>query len=230
MAGTSAAVGRAILIGVTGPSHTLRWAWWATRWQLRHCGASAKYLTAASGYPEGDFAGFVIGGGNDIDPGIYGGDVSDSRNVDPLRDEFELSVLDLARERGLPVLGICRGSQLMNVHAGGSLHGDLRPLRQFTSNKGTLLPRKRVTVTPDTKLANMLGADNTRVNSLHHQSVSYVARGWRVSAYDRDRIVQGIEATNPPLRVGVQWHPEYMPQRKDQRALFAAFVNYCRDC
>ncbi len=221
-------MGRTILIGVTGPSRGIRWAWWASRWQLRRCGASAEYLTAAGGYPEGDFAGFIIGGGNDIDPAIYAGDVSESRNIDPLRDEFELTVLDLAAERGLPVLGICRGSQLLNVHAGGSLYGDLKPLRKHTSNRGTLLPRKYVTVSADSKLAGMLGAQTSRVNSLHHQAVKDVAEGFEVSARDRDNIVQGIEAVAAPLRVGVQWHPEYMPQRRDQRRLFQAFVDYCR--
>ncbi len=221
-------MGRTVLIGVTGPSRRLPWAWWASRWHLRRCGAAARYLTPAGGFPDGDFAGFVIGGGNDIDPAIYGGDVSQSRSVDTLRDEFELSVLDLAAERGLPVLGICRGSQLLNVYAGGSLHGDLKPLRRHTSNKGTLLPRKRVTIRKDSRLAAMLGAETTRVNSLHHQSVKEVGDGLIVSARDRDDIVQGIEAVDEPLRIGVQWHPEYLPQRRDQRRLFASFVDYCR--
>ena len=227
MAKKGAGLGRTVLIGVTGPSRRMRWAWWASRWHLKRCGADARYLTAAKGFPEGDFDGFIIGGGNDIDPAIYGGDVSGSRNVDPLRDEFELSVLDLANERGLPVFGICRGSQLMNVHAGGTLHGDLKGMRNHTSNRGTLLPRKTVNVEPDSKLAAMLNAVTTRVNSLHHQSVRDVGDGLIISARDRDDIIQGIEAVEGPLRIGVQWHPEYMPQRRDQRRLFASFVDYC---
>lgn len=222
-------MGQAILIGVTGPSRGIRWAWWASRWQLRRCGARSRYLHAGTGYPEADFAGFIIGGGNDIDPGIYGGDVSASRNVDPLRDEFELSVLNLAAERDLPVMGICRGAQLLNVHAGGTLHSDLRDIRQHTSNKGTLLPRKQVAVEPGSKLATMLGSERTRVNSLHHQSVKTLGDGLVVSARDRDEIVQGIEALDAPLRIGVQWHPEYMPQRHDQHQLFQSFVDYCRN-
>ncbi len=228
MAQKGAALGRSVLIGVTGPNRLLRWAWWASRWQLRRCGAVARYLTPAGGQPQGDFDGFIIGGGNDIDPAIYGGDVSDSRHVDTLRDEFELGVLNLAAERGLPVFGICRGSQLLNVHAGGSLHGDLKSLRRVTSNRGTLLPRKHVTVERNSRLAAMLEATSTRVNSLHHQSVRNVGHGLMVSARDRDDIVQGIEAVDEPLRFGVQWHPEYIPQRSDQRRLFATFVDYCR--
>lgn len=222
-------MGRPVLIGVTGPSHGIRWAWWASRWHLRRCGAEAQYLNAASGYPEDDFAGLVIGGGNDIDPAIYGGDVSTSRSVDPLRDEFELSVLNLAAKRGLPVMGICRGAQLLNVHAGGTLHGDLKDMRHQTSNKGTLLPRKNVKIEHGSRLARMLGAETSRVNSLHHQAVKTLGDGFVVSARDRDEIVQGIESIDEPLRLGVQWHPEYMPQRQDQRQLFQGFVDYCRE-
>ena len=222
-------MGQPVLIGVTGPSRGIRWAWWATRWHLRHCGAAARYLNATTGYPEKEFAGFVIGGGNDIDPAIYGGDVSISRSVDPLRDEFELGVLDLANERELPVMGICRGAQLLNVHAGGSLYSDVHHMRQLTSNKGTLLPRKQVSIDPSSRLASMLGADNSRVNSLHHQAMKGLGDGFVVSARDRDEIVQGIESTDEPLRIGVQWHPEYMPQRRDQRQLFQGFVDYCRE-
>ncbi len=229
MARKSTALGRTVLIGVTGPSHGIPWAWWATRWHLRRCGATPEYLTSAGGYPEGDYAGFVIGGGNDIDPAIYGGDVSKSRNVDPLRDEFELSVLELAARRSLPVLGICRGSQLLNVHAGGTLHGDLKDMRRLTSNRGTLLPRKYVEVEPGSKLADLLGLQTTRVNSLHHQAVDELGDGFVISARDRDDIVQGIEAIDEPLRIGVQWHPEYMPQRHEQRRLFDTFFRYCRE-
>lgn len=94
----------------------------------------------------------------DIDPGIYGGDVSCSPNVDPERDSYELEVFAEADRRALPILGICRGAQLINVHAGSTLFGDLLQHRKLTSNNGTLLPHKQVSM-------------------------------------------------------GVQWHPEYLPQR-----------------
>lgn len=218
-----------LIIGVTGPSSGVPWAWWATRWQLKRAGVAARRLNAAAGYPGDDLAGFIIGGGNDIDPGIYGGDVSASRSIDPPRDEYELSILDLAEQRGVPVMGICRGAQLINVHRGGTLVSDLADTRVHTSNKGTLLPRKIVTVTAQSKLAGLLDNDETRVNSLHHQAVKRTGDGLVVCAVDRDQIVQGIETIDDgPLRIGVQWHPEYMPQRRDQRRLFEGFVAACR--
>lgn len=218
-----------ILIGVTGPAHGIPWAWWATRWQLGRHGVDARRLNAKAGYPGEDFAGFVIGGGNDIDPAIYGGDVSTSPSVDPVRDEFELAVLELAEKTGVPVLGICRGAQLLNVFCGGKLHGDIRERRVHTSNRGTLLPRKHVRIEPGSMLADFIGGETTRVNSLHHQAVSETGRGLTVTARDRDDIVQAIESVSGPVRLGVQWHPEYLPQRTDQRRLFARFVAACRE-
>ncbi|MDX1507646.1 MAG: gamma-glutamyl-gamma-aminobutyrate hydrolase family protein [Woeseiaceae bacterium] len=217
-----------LIIGVTGPSHGVPWAWWATRSQLKRAGVAARRLNASTGYPGDDIAGFIIGGGNDIDPAIYGGDVSASRSIDPARDAYELKILDLAEQRGVPVMGICRGAQLINVHRGGTLVSDLANVRVHTSNKGTLLPRKAVTITAESTLAELIGSEHTRVNSLHHQAVEQTGDGLVVNALDRDQIVQGIEAIDSgPLRIGVQWHPEYMPQRRDQRRLFAGFVKAC---
>jgi putative glutamine amidotransferase len=216
-----------LVIGVTGSSRGIPWAWWATRWHLRRLGIVPRRLNASSGFPGDDIDGFVIGGGNDIDPAIYGGDVSASRSIDPSRDAYELEILELAERRGLPVMGICRGAQLINVHRGGTLVSDLSDLRVHTSNRGTLLPRKQVRIHPDTLLARLVGAERTKVNSLHHQAVERTGDGLVVSAIDRDNIVQGIESVGKPLRVGVQWHPEYMPQRTDQRRLFEGFVAAC---
>lgn len=219
----------ALIIGVTGPGpgHGLPWAWWATRWQLARQRATAHRLTPVSGKLSERISGVIIGGGNDIDPGIYGGDVSTSPTIDPKRDSYELEVLAEADRRALPVLGICRGAQLINVHAGGTLFSDLAPHRKHTSNKGTLLPRKHVDITPESTLATWIGATETFVNSLHHQAVKETGRNLQVTACDRDGIVQAVESTEGPLRIGVQWHPEYMPQRFDQRQLFAGFVSAC---
>ena len=222
-------VAKEVIVAVTGPGHGLPWAWWATRWQLARHRATAQHLTPGAGKLDERIAGVIIGGGNDIDPGIYGGDVSSSPDVDPERDSYELDVLAEADRRALPVLGICRGAQLINVHAGGTLFGDLTRHRKLTSNKGTLLARKHVSIVPASTLAKWIGATSTRVNSLHHQAVRDVGKKLQITAQDRDGIVQAIESKSGPLRVGVQWHPEYLPQRKDQRKLFGRFVNACHD-
>lgn len=213
---------------MTGPAHGIPWAWWATRWQLQTSGAKPVRLTPRRGYRFEHLSGFVIGGGNDIDPAIYGGDLSASRSVDPARDEFELGILSLADRLAVPVLGICRGAQLINVHQGGTLLSDLAVLRRHTSNRGTLLPRKPIRIDAGSVLADFLGGTEIRVNSLHHQAVELTGKQLVVTARDRDDIVQGIESAQGVLRLGIQWHPEYLPQHAAQRRLFRRFVVACR--
>jgi len=216
------------LIAVTGPGHGTPWAWWATRRRLLRSGARPLRLRPDRPAWDDRIDGIVVGGGNDVDPALYGGDLSVARNVDPIRDRFELAVLSLAEEHGLPVLGICRGAQLINVYSGGTLFGDLSAQRRLTSNRATLLPRKPIDVTDGSMLRDWVGRRKLKVNSLHHQAVDRPGQGLQVSAKDRDHIVQAIESTHGPLRLGVQWHPEYLPQKKAQRRLFRRFVSHCR--
>jgi putative glutamine amidotransferase len=110
----------------------------------------------------------------------------------------------------------------------GSLVSDLKPYRVRTSNNGTLLPRKKITIKRDSMLHHWLDSDSVRVNSLHHQAINVVGKGLRVSSRDADGIIQSIESTGSTPRLGVQWHPEYMPQRREQRRLFESFVAACR--
>lgn len=143
----------------------------------------------------------VLTGGNDVDPARYGA-VADARtsSLEPERDAFEVALLAAARRRGLPVLAICRGIQLVNVAWGGSLHLHLAehaPTRWHD-----------VVVAPGSVLAGLHGP-TARVNSLHHQGVDRVADGLAVTARAPDGLVEGLEADG---LVAVQWHPE---QRDD---------------
>jgi putative glutamine amidotransferase len=148
---------------------------------------------------------------------------------DPARDALETRLLAAALERGLPVLGICRGQQLLNVHFGGSLHQDLRGFYVEDPETRTILPRKRVLTEPGTRLAAILGPQ-ARVNALHRQGVDGLGRGVRVAARDRNGIVQAVEHAALPFVLGVQWHPEYLPQLAGQRAIFRALVGEARAC
>jgi putative glutamine amidotransferase len=133
-------------------------------------------------------------------------------------------MIENALEAELPILGICRGAQLMNVVMGGSLHPDLRGIRVRTSNRRTVLPRKLVQVEPASRLFDALGAESCRVNSLHHQAADRIGAGLRAVATDLDGIVQGIENPTMDFQLGVQWHPEYLPYRSHQRRLFRTLV------
>ena len=138
-----------------------------------------------------------------------------------------MRLLDDAVRRGLPVLGICRGQQLLNVYFGGSLHQDLATFYVEDPATRTILPRKRVTLEPGSRLAELLGPDE-RVNALHRQGMNTLGERLRVAARDRNGIVQAIEHESLPFVVGVQWHPEYLPQVPSQRAIFSALVRQAR--
>ncbi|HEX8913141.1 MAG TPA: gamma-glutamyl-gamma-aminobutyrate hydrolase family protein [Humisphaera sp.] len=147
---------------------------------------------------------------------------------DKARDALEWQLIDRAVNAGLPVLGICRGAQLLNVYFGGSLHQSLHGFYVETREVRSVRPRKRVVVRPGTRLAGVLGCCERWVNSLHRQAVARLGDGMRVAATDRNGIVQAIEHEVLPFVVGVQWHPEYLPQRHEQRAIFRALVAAAR--
>jgi putative glutamine amidotransferase len=141
------------------------------------------------------------------------------------RDQLEGELLALAVERDMPVLGICRGSQFLNVHFGGTLHQDIEEFYVEELKRDSVWPRKKVLIEPDTHLAVILGCDECRVNSLHNQAADTLGEGLRVVARDRDGVVQAIEHEHHTFVVGVQWHPEYLPQLPEQHRLFRRLVH-----
>jgi len=169
--------------------------------------------------------GVVLGFGSDIAPARYGGAGHEKLTpVSERRDAFELGLAAAVIEAGLPVLGICRGMQLINVYSGGSLHRDLAGFYREDPETRTILPHKRIVITPGTRVARLLDHETRRVNALHSQAIDRLGRGVRVAARDRNGIVQAIEHEALPFLVGVQWHPEYLPQVPEQRELFNALI------
>ena len=116
-------------------------------------------------------AALIIGAGSDVGSEHYGGDLDARVKADPERDRLESEWIGRALENGIPLLGICRGAQLINVVLGGTLHQDIRPLRKQTYNRPGLLPTKQVRLEPDSLLAGICGKTRLRVNSLHHQAI-----------------------------------------------------------
>jgi putative glutamine amidotransferase len=161
--------------------------------------------------------GLLLTGGEDVAPAYYG-EPQDERCGEPdaERDLFEVALVRAACARRLPVLGICRGLQVLNVACGGTLYQDVhcRPgTRAYHAADGparqTLIHAVRVL--PDTRLAALLLAEETRVTSTHHQFVKDLAPGFRMSAESvEDGIVEAIEAPGHPFLLAVQWHPERM--------------------
>jgi len=226
------------IVGVTGPDAGGAAAWWFTRLAVWLAGGHAVRITPSRPRRIDGLDALVVGGGADVDPTLYGHDpepvmpkarapddpvlpyvlewfifpltwlarglsgllLRESPKRDAARDELELRLIGAAVARRIPVLGVCRGAQLVNVYFGGSL------------------------LTPGTRLARLLDQESRRVNALHRQAIDRLGRGLVVAARDRNGIVQAIEHESLPFVVGVQWHPEYLPQVPEQRALFNALV------
>lgn len=144
---------------------------------------------------------------------------------DPARDELETALISRALELKRPVLGICRGAQLLNVQCGGTLFRDLAEFYTETPQLFTVLPKKKVDVKAESHLAKAIGAGRCRVNALHKQAVRRLGDSLRVAACEANGVVQAIEHAEARFVVGVQWHPEYIPQHRRQRRLFQALVD-----
>lgn len=219
-------------VGVTG--HGRRWApsWWFSWLILRALGARAVRISVRHPAVEETLDALVIGGGDDIGPEQYGGglDTRDAKvKLDPQRDILESRWIRKALATELPLLGICRGAQLINVVLGGTLHRDLRELRKCTHNRPGLLPTKTVQLESDSLLRRICGRARIRVNSLHHQAIDSPGENLRIVARDLDGICQAIESSEERAVLGVQWHPEYLPYLAVQRALFAWLLSQCAD-
>lgn len=154
--------------------------------------------------------GILLSGGADIDPTRYGQEAeTDLFPPEIARDDFELALMDAAAKRGTPVLGICRGLQIINVHGGGTLNQHVEPHARFDVVPHT--EAHEIELAADSTLGSLYG-DRRSVNSLHHQTVAEVAPAYRVTARSDDGVVEGLEHKELPI-VSVQWHPEMMSSR-----------------
>lgn len=176
--------------------------------------------------------GLLLGGGLDIHPARYQGDESIVSPYDHHRDDLEWSWMDRADTDCIPALGICRGLQMLNVHAGGDLHQTLDPdiiASWPTTHLGYVFFRKPIRITPGSHLEAATGSTTLEVNSLHSQAVNNPAPGFTVTARERSSNgIQAIEAEAPALRMAVQYHPELLLHDHSARSLFRYFVDRCR--
>jgi putative glutamine amidotransferase len=148
--------------------------------------------------------------------------------LDQDRDHLELQLLDQAVKKKLPVMGICRGSQLMNVYFGGTLYQELNTYYMEEPNPASIFPVKKVFIKSGSKLEKILGTGHLRVNALHNQAVKKPGTAIDIVAREPNQVVQAIENTAHAFMIGVQWHPEYLPQSKMHRRLFSSLVEQAR--
>lgn len=148
----------------------------------------------------------------------------DVQRYDPERDELEKHLIRYALQNKLPMLGICRGAQLINIVLGGSLYQQIHDFYGETPFIRTLLPRKRIRLKTNSLLSDILHSHSSVINALHNQAIKETGRGVRVTAIDHAGVVQGIEYEEEEFVIGVQWHPEYLPQLPQHQALFKRLV------
>jgi putative glutamine amidotransferase len=166
--------------------------------------------------------GVCLAGGPDIDPFAYGAATRHCRlgDTNPEVDAFELAVARAADKAGLPLLGICRGAQALNVARGGTLHQHVDGHRQ---DAPASVPTQQLAIDPRSRLAAIAGTE-LAVNSFHHQAVDVPGAGLRVVARAADGTAEAIEDRTRALLLGVQWHAETLTERPEHAALFVALV------
>ncbi|WP_300367935.1 gamma-glutamyl-gamma-aminobutyrate hydrolase family protein [Hydrogenimonas sp.] len=219
-------MGRKIVV-VTGSTRGSRTAWYMSRFLLALSGIRAHFLHPKSWTPHIDYAmdGLLITGGIDIDPQTYGGSEHPSiAKSDPKRDAMEMTLLERAMKEDLPIMGICRGMQLINLFHGGTLYPHIHDLELDYPHPHTPLPLRDVTIDRETRLHGIVGTSILRVNALHHQAVDRIGMNLRSAAHDRNGIVQAIESDDDRFVLGLQWHPEFMPYAWHSRRIFTAFA------
>ena len=207
----------------------------ALPWLIPHWPDAPEVLADLASRLDGVF----LSGGPDLDPARYG----ESRHSrcgqpDPGRDATEFALLQHAEERSLPVFAVCRGMQVLNVFAGGTLYQDI-PTQVPAALKHDYFPTPdhpsrdaivhEVAVSPDSRLFTILGEAMIATNSLHHQAVKDIGPGLRASAFAPDGIIESLECVDANRFVlGVQWHPEELAETNPMmRELFRKFVESC---
>ncbi|OHX44674.1 MULTISPECIES: gamma-glutamyl-gamma-aminobutyrate hydrolase family protein [Cytobacillus] len=181
--------------------------------------------------------GLLVTGGGDIDPTLFGEEPHQHLgSICPERDSFEMSIITKMLDHNKPVLGICRGCQILAIAAGGDMYQDI-----YFQMEGEILQHSQkaprwhashfVSVKKDTLLYKIVQTDRIKVNSFHHQAVRELPKEFEVSAISNDSVIEAFESKKHSFVLGVQWHPECLTEKHDKPSLliFQHFVNACKN-
>jgi putative glutamine amidotransferase len=183
--------------------------------------------------------GLLLAGGGDVEPALFGQQpIEQLGEVTPLRDRAELILIEEFLRLKKPILGICRGVQVMNVALGGSLYQDLPAQWKAEKGKESLLQHRQgepyntpchsVRIEPGSLLWRITGQEELQVNSMHHQAVREMADGFSPCAFAPDGVAEAAEMKGTPFVLGVQWHPERLTDDAS-RKIFSAFAAACEN-
>jgi putative glutamine amidotransferase len=220
---------KAPLIGVTGADLNHHLSWWFIAANLRLAGARMLCISPKHPHYNTPLDGLIVSGGRDIDPVLYGKQPKTNYFYDRERDTLEMTWINHALENRIPLLGICRGAQMLNVCLGGTLYMDIKLVCETAKYPNTVwskvFARKPVAIREGSALHTLVGREAARVNSLHRQSLENIGKGLTVTAWEENRIVQAVEGEEyGNFLIGVQWHPEFMIHSRTQRRFFRRLV------
>lgn len=178
--------------------------------------------------------GIIFSGGNDIDPSYYNESTSEKAgDIVPKRDVQEFTLMELAKKKNIPILGICRGHQLLNISSGGSLYQDLET-HDFENHFLIESPMNEVAhgvnVEDNSICKEIFGSSEIKVNSYHHQSVNTLGKNLKVTVVDSKGVIEAIELDTDicDFALGVQWHPETLIEHQHHLNIFKTFISSCK--
>lgn len=219
------------IIAVTGPAWFGFKAWVCTQRAVSKAGGRALRVTSQLNLNSLTFDALILGGGTDLNPKLYGDLEQENYRYDNERDSLEQKVLEIALLKKKPILGICRGSQMINVFMGGTLIPDIKHMFTDYKHRYTVFPRKAVVIHDDTLLNTIIEDGEIDINALHHQAVKQLGSGLKVGAVEPNGVIQATELEDPygnSFLLGVQWHPEYLFYLEKHMRLFKALVDAAR--
>lgn len=205
---------------------------------VRRAGGAALLMPIISTKEEAEalinaIDGLILSGGGDVNPARYGEETLPCcGTIDFNRDQSELLLLDAALRRNIPVLGICRGVQVLNVGLGGTLYQDIATQRENSlfhpAYDDAYEVKHTVSIASGTKLMDAIGQSEIGVNTCHHQAIKEPGKGMIVSARSADGLIEGVETDDGRYILGIQWHPECLQEKHDEAlAIFKAFIAHC---
>lgn len=219
------------LIGVTTSCQQGHIMWWLIRLGVTLAGGKALRLNVLNNRDFRHCDGYIISGGADIDPSCYGQENTASINIEPARDALEQAVITHALKEKKPLMGICRGAQMINITQGGTLYQNAQNFYgNFVPSESVfrkVFSRRKIRMIKKGILYELAGKSTyLSVNSIHHQAIHQVGKQLKVVALDDDDIIQAIEIKDSDgiFIVGVQWHPELMLYRTFHRSLFSTLI------
>lgn len=220
------------VIGYTTQNSSFDFLKWLTAVAIWLTGGRPVRLRPFRPRYEDKIDGLIIGGGTDVYPAHFKAELKPNYKYDIDRDALEMNWLKKAEQENLPVLGICRGAQLMNVSRGGTLHIDIAKVYENAKYPSSTLAqiffRKNINITEGSLLEKLLKTKRLPVNSMHSQAVDIVGENLLISSQEDNGIVQSIEDPQKAFYIGVQFHPEALIYQKRFRNIFAALNEAAR--